>query len=105
MLEYLTSHEPSDLRRRLHPCRRYHPGFVWALPKQMVLRPAEDPDAIRRMFEEWREFCRCPICEETAHELAERWPMLLEREDATPFDLLLLLAYAWGHEPEREESD
>jgi len=105
MLDYLTSHNLIDLQRRLHPYRRYHPGFVWVLPKEMVLRPTESPDTNRRMLEYWREFCGCPICEETAHELVERWPMLLEREDATAFDLLLFLAYAWGHEPEPEVTE
>lgn len=105
MLDYLSSHDLIDLRRRLRPHPRYHPGFVWALPKETVLRPTESPNTIHRMLEEWREFCGCPICEETAHELAERWPILLEQEDATPFDLLLLLAYAWGHEPEPEVTE
>lgn len=105
MLDYLTSRDLSDLRMRLHPGRRYHPGFVWALPKQMVLHPTDGPDAIHEMFKEWREVCGCPICEEVANELLDRWPMLLEREDATPFDLLLLLAYAWGHEPDPERGD
>jgi len=105
LLDYLTSNDLADLRKRLQPCRPHHPGFVWALPKEMVLRPTEDPDTIHRMLQEWREWCQCLICEETAHELVENWPMLLEREDATSFDLLILLAYAWGHEPELEVSD
>lgn len=105
MLDYLRSRESSDLRARLHPGGRYHPGFVWALPKPMVLRPPDGPDAMRAMLSEWREVCDCPICDEVAHEFVHRWPRLLEREDATPFDLLLLLAYAWGHEPEPETTE
>lgn len=103
MLEYLTTCDHADLRRQLHP--PHHRGFVWALRKETVLRPTEGLDTIERLFEEWREFCGCPICWETAHELAERWRRALKQEDATPFDLLLLLAYAWSHEPESEVSE
>lgn len=100
MLDYLTNCDVVDLRKQLDPLRRHHPGFVWALPKETVRRPSEGLLTVQQMLREWREFFGCPICEEAAYELAERWPTLLEREDATPFDLLLLLAYAWGHEAE-----
>lgn len=105
LLDYLTSNDLADMRKRLQLYRPHHPEFVWALPKEMVLRPTEDPDTIHRMLQEWREWCHCPICEKMAYELADHWHMLIGREDATFFDLLILLAYAWGHELEREVSD
>lgn len=101
-LDYLVAHNSSDFRIRLHPGRRYHPGFVWALPRQTVLRPADGSHAMNEWVKEWREECGCPVCHMMARVFSERWPILLEREDATPFDLLLLLAYAWSHEPEPE---
>jgi hypothetical protein len=105
LLEYLTTVDVADLRGWLSPPRRFDSGFVWVLPKETVLRPNEGLDAISRLLREWLRFARCPICSEIAGELAARWPILLEREDATPFDLLLLLAYAWGHEAEPEVSE
>lgn len=101
MLDYLTACDHADLRTQLRP--PHHPGFIWALPRETVLRPTEGIETIRRLLGEWRELCGCPICWETTRELAEHWPRALEQEDATPFDLLLLLAYAWSHEPQSEE--
>jgi hypothetical protein len=103
MLDYLNTCDPAELRRQLHP--RGHPGFVWALPKEAVLRATEGVNTIYEILLECLKACGCPICEETAHEVAARWPSLVEHEDATPFDLLLLVAYAMGHEPEQKESD
>jgi len=105
LLDYLTSRDLKDLCKQLQPARRHHPGYVWALPREVVLRLTEDPDPILRMLQEWWEWCKCSICEERARELVERWPKLLERENATSFDLLILLAHAWVHEPERGVSE
>jgi len=103
MLDYLNTCDLVELRSQLHP--RGRPGFVWALPKETVLRPTECVNTIHQIVAEWLKVRGCSTCEETAHELAARWPMLVEREEATPFDLLLLVAYAWGHEPEQKESE
>lgn len=102
LLGAIKAGSPEDLRQMFLPTRRHHPWLVWCVPKGVLLDPNPDREAFHRLVFECAEDIACPECRETVHALVEQLPRLLEDEDATSFDLLLLLAYAWGHKPEIE---
>lgn len=96
-LEFLSGCDMEELRSELQRLGQHHPWFMWVLPKDILPPRGEWPTGLHRVILDFAEKCGCPICRELTHNLCEEYPRLFEHENITPVDLLLLLAYSWGH--------
>jgi len=96
-LDFLSSSDVQEIRSLVGGWPQRAPCSVWVLPP-----PDEWPADPNQFLLTFAERCGCRVCRHIASEVSEDFPRLLQEENATPFDALLLLAHAWGHPSEEE---
>jgi hypothetical protein len=87
-----------DVRGRIRESFRWPPGFACVVPHSFVNSENSTAEEVRGFMMEHIRRCSCPECVDFGESVVSQWFSLVHEENATPFDLILLLAYAYSHE-------
>lgn len=90
--------EIPDVRSLLRERSYWPAGFGCVVPHSFIRSENSTVQEVREFMMHHVRQCSCNECEEFANSVVPRWVEMVHAENATPFDLLLLMAYAYSHQ-------